>query len=76
MPLYEYQCKKCHSQFEELVRGDEKPACPECQSKAVEKQLSVTSSPSVHNGSTPRELPMMNCGAPRCCGGGCSVPGM
>lgn len=47
MPIYEYVCVQCNQQFELLVRGDEKPACPECGGTRVAKQLSV---PSAHSG--------------------------
>ena len=30
MPIYEYVCMSCESHFEELVRNDETPACPDC----------------------------------------------
>jgi DNA-directed RNA polymerase subunit RPC12/RpoP len=32
MPLYEYSCQKCSYKIELLIRGDEKPVCPHCQS--------------------------------------------
>jgi putative FmdB family regulatory protein len=41
VPLYEYVCRKCGSQFEELVFGKAQPACPACQSKDLERLLSV-----------------------------------
>lgn len=41
MPVYEYACRKCGHEFEELVFGDEKPACPKCKAKAPEKKFSV-----------------------------------
>ena len=41
MPIYEYVCMKCESHFEELVRGDESPRCPDCSSAKVQKQFSV-----------------------------------
>jgi len=41
MPVYEYACRKCGHEFEELVFGDEKPACPRCKAKAPEKKFSV-----------------------------------
>ena len=41
MPLYEYVCRKCSHQFEELVFGDAQPSCPACQSKDLERQMSV-----------------------------------
>ncbi len=30
MPIYEYVCMSCESHFEELVRHDESPECPDC----------------------------------------------
>ena len=41
MPLYEYVCRKCSRQFEELIFGDAVPTCPSCQSKDLERVLSV-----------------------------------
>ncbi len=41
MPIYEYVCKKCHLEFETLVRGDEQPKCPSCGEQKLERQLSV-----------------------------------
>lgn len=41
MPVYEYACKKCGHEFEELVFGDEKPVCPKCKAHALEKKFSV-----------------------------------
>jgi putative FmdB family regulatory protein len=32
MPIYEYSCASCDNEFEVLVRGSEKPACPDCGS--------------------------------------------
>jgi putative FmdB family regulatory protein len=41
MPIFEYTCKKCGTEFEELVRsGEEKVECPVCQSSKIEKRLS------------------------------------
>jgi putative FmdB family regulatory protein len=41
MPVYEYVCTVCRHAFEELVSGDEKPACPECASRELEKRFST-----------------------------------
>jgi putative FmdB family regulatory protein len=41
MPLYEYECQSCHSQFELLVREQTAMECPSCHSAEIEKQLSV-----------------------------------
>ena len=40
MPMYEYRCKSCGHEFEELVFGDQLPACPVCHGKETEKPLS------------------------------------
>jgi len=42
MPLYEYECRTCHHQFELLIRPQNTtpPACPSCQSQELERLLS------------------------------------
>jgi putative FmdB family regulatory protein len=46
MPIFEYNCRRCHYNFETIVlSAREKVNCPKCDSNAVEKQLSVFSSP-------------------------------
>ncbi|MBC8276846.1 MAG: zinc ribbon domain-containing protein [FCB group bacterium] len=44
MPFYEYNCLKCQTDFEELIRCDEDIQnlnCPECGSPKIEKKLSL-----------------------------------
>jgi len=41
MPIFEYECKQCHSPFELLVRADTRVACPACDSEKVVKKLSL-----------------------------------
>jgi putative FmdB family regulatory protein len=41
MPIYEYTCAQCHSDFELLVRASTVPECPHCHSTALDKKLSV-----------------------------------
>ncbi len=65
MPIYEYTCRRCGAEFEVLIRGQETPQCPTCQSADLQKALSsfavggsgasVTSAPS----------PCGRCGDPR-----------
>ena len=40
MPLYEYDCRKCGYEFEALVIGTRKPACPKYKSEDLEKRVS------------------------------------
>lgn len=43
MPIYEYFCHDCHSNFEELLRMsdlDKVILCPICNSKRTEKKIS------------------------------------
>jgi putative FmdB family regulatory protein len=43
MPLYEYICKKCQKQFDELLTVKEhdtkKIRCPKCKSQDIEKVI-------------------------------------
>ena len=43
MPIFEFTCKKCKGEFEELVFGDDisDVVCPKCESTAVERKMSV-----------------------------------
>jgi len=44
MPIYEYICRECAHEFEELVFSwTETPACPKCGSNRVEKLMSACS---------------------------------
>jgi len=41
MPIFEYVCKECDHEFEALVYGSEKAACPKCHGKKLAQRLSV-----------------------------------
>ncbi|HEQ99715.1 MAG TPA: zinc ribbon domain-containing protein [candidate division Zixibacteria bacterium] len=42
MPIYEYVCRQCGDEFEELVRAsEEEVSCPQCRSGDCEKKFSV-----------------------------------
>lgn len=68
MPIYEYACSDCGHPFEALVRADTVPACPSCQSTALDKQLSVFATPTT--GAASAAVSAM----PGPCGG-CGHPG-
>jgi len=73
MPLFEYTCEKCSSDFELLIRGSEQPVCPECGSRKLEKRFSV---PAAHTkGSSLPVAPPGPCGRPQCGMGGCQGMG-
>jgi putative FmdB family regulatory protein len=40
MPLYDYQCRACKHEFEELVRLGETPVCPACGAADPERKFS------------------------------------
>ena len=69
MPLFDYQCEDCQAEVELLIRGDERPECPECHSKKMQKQLSAPAAHMVSSGG----MPMMGggCGKPQCGQGSC-----
>jgi putative FmdB family regulatory protein len=66
VPIYEYVCMECESHFEELVRGDEHVACPDCAATNVAKQFS---SFAVHGAA--KSSPSFGGGGGGCCGGSC-----
>jgi putative FmdB family regulatory protein len=41
MPLYEYVCNRCARQFEALLFGKERAACPDCGGRDLERMLST-----------------------------------
>jgi len=43
MPMYDFVCTACGTKFEDLVFGNETPACPSCGSAATERQMSAPS---------------------------------
>jgi putative FmdB family regulatory protein len=67
MPIYEYRCRDCETRFERFVSGKtSRVACPDCESKRVDRLLSVFA---VSSGSKrpSRETggPCGSCGDPR-----------
>lgn len=64
MPIYEYRCRSCGRDFEELARSMENPqdlACPHCGGADVERQLSVFAA-------RQSEVERLSCGSTRCDG--------
>jgi putative FmdB family regulatory protein len=42
MPLYSFHCVKCDGEVELLIGFSEKPACPACGSKRMQRLMSLT----------------------------------
>ncbi len=73
MPIFEYECLKCGSGFEQLVRGTRAAdaiVCPDCGSKKVEQLYSAFSGRSKSSSGTTRSLSSgcSSCSARSCAG--------
>jgi putative FmdB family regulatory protein len=74
MPIFEYICKECDHQFEALVYGNQKAACPNCHGAKLTPRLSVFAVTAKGSaGSTPSTGGCGSCGDPRG-PGSCSLP--
>ncbi|MDA7977803.1 MAG: zinc ribbon domain-containing protein [Pirellulales bacterium] len=76
MPLFEFTCCDCETDFEELIFGDEKPTCPSCRTTHVEKRLSVPAPGRVATSlpvCQPEQIPQGGCGLPQCGQGACGM---
>ena len=40
MPIYDFHCDKCGHEFEAVVRTNDVPECPACQSRSLHRLLS------------------------------------
>ena len=63
MPLFDYRCRDCASQFEWLQSraGDDPVACPQCGGAVLDRVLSVFAIPSAR-----AESPAGPCGSAEC----------
>ncbi len=81
MPIFEFTCKSCNKNFEELVlKADEEVSCPSCSSKQIEKLMSScrhssqNASSSVSDFSSSQKF-SSGSGCSGCSGGNCSSCG-
>lgn len=67
MPIYQYRCEDCGTEFEDLVRGAELPACPRCAGSNASKRFSTFAVPAGARGPAPAAGPGAcgTCGDPR-----------
>ncbi|HVS88158.1 MAG TPA: zinc ribbon domain-containing protein [Candidatus Acidoferrum sp.] len=74
MPIYEYICDDCQTQFEKIVLNKQQEiACPKCTSKKNTIQLPVfsASNGSSNGASAKSSTSFSGGGGGSCCGGGC-----
>ena len=72
MPIYEYTCNDCKSEFEVLIRGDEKPSCPSCGKGRLTRSISVTAA-HVAGTRDPQCPAKSSCDMKHCMGEGCGM---
>ena len=73
MPIYEYKCDECRSDFELLVNAGTTPVCPACASDSLRKRLSAFAVGRGGASRTPSAAPACGtCGDPRGAGA-CSL---
>jgi putative FmdB family regulatory protein len=72
MPIYEYVCMSCESHFEELVRNDETPPCPDCGATKAKRQFSTFAAHGLTKQPSLGGAPSSGGG---CCGGSCGCGG-
>ncbi len=70
MPIYEYTCTACGAAFEQLVRASDLPACPYCESAALERRMSAAAVGATGGKPAASSLPMAT-GGGGCCRGSC-----
>lgn len=74
MPIFEYRCDECGSQFEKLVRRDTAVECPQCASDHLSQQHSTFSAHG--NAAHANGAPAARREAMGCPGGMCQNPGV
>ena len=77
MPIYEYVCRSCETDFEALLPSEQRDngaaACPKCTGTKVARKISLMANAVVKQGRSGGASEAFSCGAPACCGGGCST---
>jgi len=72
MPIYEFKCGKCNTEFSVLMGySDPVPPCPNCGNPQVVKKMSMFASVS----SNPASTKSIGGGCSTCNGGSCSTCG-
>lgn len=78
MPIFEYVCRECQHRFETIVLGSQHAACPKCESKKLDQQISrfaVSGADKTASFAADGHGPCGTCGDPRGAGA-CSLDDM
>ena len=74
MPIFEYHCQDCGTDFEKLVRrADDQVACPACGDDKKEQHLEMRYSTFAAHANSAAPAPQRGGGCPA---GMCKTPGM
>lgn len=66
MPIFEFMCKKCSTEFELLVFPEEEVHCPQCNGAEVEKRYSVFGMVNVHSSGSSNSSACSTCSTHNC----------
>jgi len=69
MPIYDYHCPTCGTDFDLLVRTGTTVACPSCAERSVERLMSIPARPA--SGGKPADVSKRGPPPGGCCGGAC-----
>lgn len=70
MPMHDFYCAACEAKFEDLVFGDENPACPQCG--AAETTRCVSAPSPLKTGAFPFKIGPVRPGPPSNAGPSCA----
>jgi putative FmdB family regulatory protein len=74
VPIFEYHCSRCDSEFELLVSDREQPPCPDCGETDLEKLISAPSAHTSSGGGLSISAACPPSDAPPCRPGCCRLP--
>jgi putative FmdB family regulatory protein len=69
MPIYDYHCRGCNAEFEQLVRGEQAVSCPHCAGHDLDRLMSLPARPPTSSG--PADYSRLGPPSGGCCGGAC-----
>ncbi len=72
MPMYEFHCKKCDENFEELASQNETVPCPSCGSQDTERLMSACCCITGDGAGASDGGHSSGCGCSGCSGGNCA----